>query len=178
MLFRSHNIDQPFVQQLESKNEDIKFARIDADLTDAFKSKVSKKDQKAMEELQGELEKLFRKVLKNDKLTVKVEKLKNKDTSSMITVSEESRRMQDMMKMYSMPGMDMGMFGSEGVTLVLNSQNELVKYISEHMDSANAKMFAEQLYDLALIANKPLSPEEMTKFVARSNKIMLELSKK
>ena len=174
----THNIDQPFVQQLESKNEDIKFARIDADLTDAFKSKVSKKDQKAMEELQGELEKLFRKVLKNDKLTVKVEKLKNKDTSSMITVLEESRRMQDMMKMYSMPGMDMGMFGSEGVTLVLNSQNELVKYISEHMDSANAKMFAEQLYDLALIANKPLSPEEMTKFVARSNKIMLELSKK
>ena len=96
----------------------------------------------------------------------------------MITVSEESRRMEEMMKMYSMPGMDMGMFGSEGVTLVLNSQNELVKYISEHMDSANAKMFAEQLYDLALIANKPLSPEEMTKFVARSNKIMLELSKK
>ena len=131
-----------------------------------------------MEELQGGLKKLFRKVLKNDKLTVKVEKLKNKDTSSMITVSEESRRMQDMMKMYSMPGMDMGMFGSEGVTLVLNSQIELVKYISEHMDSVNAKMFAEQLYDLALIANKPLSPEEMTKFVARSNKIMLELSKK
>lgn len=174
----THNIDQPFVQQLESKNEDIKFARIDADLTDAFKSKVSKKDQKALEELQTELEKLFRKALKKDKLNVKVEKLKNKDTSSMITVSEESRRMQDMMKMYAMPGMDMGMFGGdEGITLVLNSQNELVKYISEHMDSDNAKLFAEQLYDLALIANKPLSPEEMTKFVARSNKIMLELAK-
>ena len=169
----THNIDQPFVQQLESKNEDIKFARIDADLTDAFKSKVSKKDAKALEELQGELEKLFRKVLKKDKLTVKVEKLKNKETSSMITVSEESRRMQDMMKMYSMPGMDMGMFGGdEGVTLVLNSQNELVKYISENQDSDNAKLFAEQLYDLALLANKPLSPEAMTKFVARSNKVM------
>ena len=173
----THSIDQPFVQQLESKNEDIKFARIDADLTDAFKSKVAKKDRQAMEELQTDLEKLFRKVLKKDKLTVKVEKLKNKDTSSMITVSEESRRMQDMMKMYSMPGMDMGMFGDEGITLVLNSQNELVKYISENKDADNAKLFAEQLYDLALIANKPLSPEEMTKFVARSNKIMVELSK-
>ena len=174
----THNIDQPFVQQLESKNEDIKFARIDADLTDAFKSKVSKKDQKALEDLQADLEKLFRKVLKKDKLTVKVEKLKNKDTSSMITISEESRRMQDMMKMYSMPGMDMGNpFADEGITLVLNSQNELVKYISEHKDSDNAKLFAEQLYDLALIANKPLSSEEMTKFVARSNKIMLELSR-
>ena len=172
----THNIDQPFVQQLESKNEDIKFARIDADLTDAFKSRVSKKDQKALEELQADLEKLFRKALKKDKLTVKVEKLKNKDTSSMITVSEESRRMQDMMKMYSMPGMDMP-FGDEGITLVLNSQNELVKYISENQDSANAKLFAEQLYDLALIANKPLTPEEMTKFVARSNKIMIELYK-
>jgi len=173
----THNIDQPFVQQLESKNEDIKFARIDADLTDVFKAKTSKKDAKALETLQKDLEALFRKALKKENLTVKVEKLKDKKTSSMITISEESRRMQDMMKMYSMPGMDMGMFGDEGITLVLNSQNELVKYISEHQDSENAKLFAEQLYDLALIANKPLTPAEMTEFVARSNKIMLELTK-
>jgi len=173
----THNIDQPFVQQLESKNEDIRFARIDADLTDAFKAKVSKKDQKTIETLQKELEELFRKALSKENLTVKVEKLKDKATSSMITVSEESRRMQDMMKMYSMPGMDMGMFGTEGITLVLNYQNDLVKYISEHQDSANAQIFAEQLYDLALIANKPLTSEEMTRFVARTNKIMLELAK-
>lgn len=173
----THNIDQPFIQQLESKNEDIKFARIDADLTNAFKSRVSKKDEKELKDLQGDIEKLFRKVLKKDKLTVKVEKLKNKDISSMITVSEESRRMQDMMKMYAMPGMNTDMFGGdEGITLVLNSQSELVKYIAEHKNSDNAKLFAEQLYDLAMIANKPLSPEQMTKFVSRSNKIMIELS--
>ena len=173
----THNIDQPFVQQLESKNEDIRFVRIDSDITDAFKARTSKKDAKTMETLQGELEELFKKALGKEKITVKLEKLKDKATSSMITVSEESRRMQDMMKMYAMPGMDMGAFGDEGITLVLNYQNELVKYIIDNREAENTELFAQQLYDLALITNKPLSPEEMTKFVARSNKIMIELTK-
>ena len=116
-------------------------------------------------------------MLHKDKLEVKVEKLKNEGVSSMLTVSEESRRMQDMMKMYSMQGMDMGMFGDEGETLILNAGNKLVQYIFENKDSEQVPMICEQLYDLAVLANKPLSPEAMTKFVARSNEIMLLLTK-
>ncbi|MDE5940416.1 MAG: molecular chaperone HtpG [Lachnospiraceae bacterium] len=173
----THNIDQPFVSQLEAKNEGIKFQRIDADLTDTFKAKTSKKAEKEMEEQAESIAKLMKKVLKKDAIKVKIEKLKNKKISSMITLSEESRRMQDMMKMYSMPGMDMGMFGKEGETLILNANHPLVQYVLEHQDGENVKMICEQLYDLALLQQAPLEPEAMTKFVARSNEIMMMLTK-
>jgi molecular chaperone HtpG len=173
----THNIDQPFVSQLEAKNEGIKFQRIDADLTETFKSKTSKKAEKELEEAAEAIGKVMKKVLKKDQITIKVEKLKNKKISSMITLSEESRRMQDMMKMYSMPGMDMGSFGKEGETLVLNANHPLVQYIMEHTEGDNVNMICEQLYDLALLQHAPLEPEAMSKFVARSNDIMMLLTK-
>ncbi|MBR1693123.1 MAG: molecular chaperone HtpG [Lachnospiraceae bacterium] len=171
------NIDQPFISQLESKNEGIHFSRIDADLTDSFKAKTSKKLQKELDEKAEAISEVFKKALKKDALKVKVEKLKNKKISSMITVSEESRRMQDMMKMYAMPGMDAGMFGGQsGETLVLNAGHPLVEYVLDNKDGENVQMICEQLYDLAALQNAPLSPEAMTKFVARSNDIMLLIS--
>ena len=169
-------IDQPFVSQLEAKNEGIKFSRIDADLTDTFKTKTSKKVEEELAQKSEEVSKLFKKAIKKDNITVKVEKLKNKDISSMITVSEEARRMQDMMKMYAMPGMDFGAMGKEGETLILNANNKLVEYILEHQDGENVDLICEQLYDLALIQQAPLQPEAMTKFIARSNKIMMLLA--
>ncbi len=174
----THNIDQPFVQQLESKNEGVKFLRIDADLTDSFKAKTSKKAEKELEENAEAIGKLVKKALKKEKLTVKLEKLKNKKISSMLTISEESRRMQDMMKMYAVNGMDMGMFGEEGETLILNANHPLVQYIMDHKEDKDAKMICEQLYDLAKIQNAPLAAEEMTKFIGRSNEIMLLLTGK
>ncbi len=174
----THNIDQPFVQQLESKNEGIKFMRIDADLTENFKAKTSKKAEKELEENAEEIGKIVKKALKKDKLTVKLEKLKNKKISSMLTISEESRRMQDMMKMYAVGGMGMGAFGEEGETLVLNASHPLVQYIMENKEDKNSRMICEQLYDLAKIQNAPLGAEEMTKFVARSNEIMMLLANK
>ena len=173
----THNIDQPFISQLEAKNEGIKFQRIDADLTDTFRSKTSKKAEKELEEAAQSISKVMKKALKKDKITIKVEKLKNKKISSMITLSEESRRMQDMMKMYSMPGMDMGGFGKEGETLILNANHPLVQYIMEHTDGSNVEMICEQLYDLALLQHAPLEPDAMSKFVARSNDIMMLLTK-
>ena len=170
------NIDQPFINQLEAKNEGIKFSRIDADLTDTFKAKTSKKTQKELEEAAEEISKVFKKALKKENIQIKVDKLKSKKISSMITVSEESRRMQDMMKMYAMPGMDMNMFGGQnGETLVLNANHPLVQYVLENKDGEHVSMICEQLYDLASLQNAPLSPEAMTKFVARSNDIMMLL---
>ena len=171
-----HNIDTSFISQLEQRNEHYKFMRIDADLTDSLK------DETSGDELKDETETLtdlFRKNLHNDKLTVKVEKLKNENVSSIITLSEEGRRMQDMMRMYAaggMGGMDLDMFGGNQ-TLTLNANNALVKYIFEHKDSKHVPMFCEQLYDLALLSNQPLSVDAMTKFVERSNKIMMLLAK-
>ena len=173
----THNIDQPFISQLESKNEGVKFQRIDADLTDTFKAKTGKKAEKELEEAADAIGKAMKKALKKDKITIKVEKLKNKKISSMITLSEESRRMQDMMKMYSMPGMDMGGMGKEGETLILNASHPLVQYIMENTEGANVGMICEQLYDLALLQHSPLDPEAMSKFVARSNDIMMLLAK-
>ncbi len=172
----SHNIDQPFISQLEAKNEGIKFQRIDADLTDVFKAKTSKKAEKEMEEQAATISGIIKKALKKEKLQVKVEKLNNKKISAVITLSEESRRMQDMMKMYAMGG-DMGMFGAEGETLVLNANHPLVQYVTEHQEGENVQMICEQLYDLAKIQHAPLNAEEMTKFVARSNDIMMLLAK-
>ena len=173
----THNIDQPFISQLEAKNEGIKFQRIDADVTDAMKAKTSKKAEKEMEEQAEAIGKLMKKALKNEKLEIKVEKLKNKKISSVITLSEESRRMQDMMKMYAMPGMDMNMFGGEGETLILNANHPLVQYVTEHQDGENVGLICEQLYDLAKLQHAPLTPEAMTNFVNRSNEIMMLLAK-
>ncbi len=169
-----HAIDTSFITQLEQRNENYKFCRIDADVTDTMVEQTSEDELKAETET---LTEVFRKALNNEGLEVKVEKFKNKELSSMLTVSEESRRMQDMMKMYAMGGMDMGMFGSASETLVLNANNDLVQYILNNKDSENVPTFAAQLYDLAKIANAPLSPEAMTEFVARSNKIMMLLAK-
>ena len=170
----THNIDQPFITNMESKNENLKFKRIDADLSDSFKEETSKDELKDMTE---KLSKTFKDALGNENLTVSVEKLKDASISSMITLSEESRRMQDMMKMYGMAGMDPNMFGAEGQTLVLNANNYLVKYVAEHTDGENTKIICEQLYDLAMLSHAPLSPEQMTGFIARSNKIMELLAK-
>ena len=170
-----HNIDSAFITHIEreKEKENIHFQRIDADVTNDFKEEVS------ADELKDEtdaLTELFRKALGKDKLEVKVEKLKNENISSMVTLSEESRRMQDMMKMYGMAGMDPSMFGTTE-TLVLNANNKLVQYIFEHKDSENVPMFCEQLYDLALLSHKPLNPDEMTKFITRSNEILMLLAK-
>ena len=170
-------IDQPFVSQLESKNEGIKFARIDADLTDTFKSENSKETEEELTKKSEEITELFKKAVNNEKITVKVEKLKNEEIASMITVSEESRRMQDMMRMYAMPGMDMGMPGQEGETLILNANNQLVSYVLDNREGENVTLICEQLYDLALLQHAPLQPEAMTKFINRSNKIMELLAK-
>ena len=173
----THNIDQPFISQLEAKNEGIKFMRIDADLTDTFKAKTSKKAEKELSDAAEAISKVMKKVLKKDKIAVKVEKLKNRKIASMVTLSEESRRMQDMMKMYSMPGMDMGEFGKEGETLILNANHPLVEYVLQNTDGKNVDMICEQLYDLALLQHAPLEPEAMAKFVQRSNDIMMLLTK-
>ena len=172
----THNIDSAFISQLEQRNEHVKFQRIDADLTDHFKEEVSEEDAKVLEENKETLTEVFRKALANDKLEVKVEKLKNENVASMVTLSEESRRMQEMMKMYNMYGMDPSMFGTD-VTLVLNANHPLVQYVLEHKDGEHTEMFCKQLYDLALLSNKPLNPEEMTEFVKRSNEIMMLLAK-
>ncbi len=172
-----HNIDQPFISQLEAKNEGIKFLRIDADITDSLKNKTSKKAQEELDKQAEELKPVFEKALKKKDLKVKVEKLKNKKIASMITLSEESRRMQDMMKMYAMPGMDPSMFGgSDGETLILNANHPLVDYISAHKDSEESGMFAEQLYDLAKLQQAPLAADEMTRFIQRSNDILVKLT--
>lgn len=168
-----HNIDTSFISQLERRNEKIKFVRIDADLTDSMKEEVSEEDLK---EAKDSLTETFRKALNNENLKVDVEKLKNAEISSVITLSEEGRRMQDMMKMYGMAGMDASMFGGDQ-TLILNANNALVKYILENKDSEHVPVFCEQLYDLALLSNHPLAPDAMSKFVARSNQIMLLLAK-
>ena len=174
-------IDQPFINQLEMKNEGIRFRRIDADITDSFKNEVSEEDQKELEAQSEAIQKLVREALGNDRLTVKVEKLKNDKVSSVLTISEETRRMQDMMKMYAANGMDMGMFGGgEGETLVLNANHSLVKYVIAHKDeadNANEKLICEQLYDLAKLQNGPLDAQAMTRFVTRSNEIMEVLTR-
>ena len=166
-----HNIDSPFISHVEQSKENVRFLRIDADVSEA----VKEEDGKNLEEETKELSEIFKKSLNKENLTVKVENLKNENVSSMMTISEESRRMQEMMKMYNMYGMDPSMFGGQE-TLVLNAKNKLVQYVLEHKDGENIQMFCEQLYDLALLSHRQLTPEEMTKFVARSNEIMLKLA--
>ena len=171
-----HAIDSAFISHLEAKNQDVKFLRIDADLSDNFKEEVSEDELKETEE---KLSELFKKALDNDKLNVKVEKLKNAEVSSIITLSEEARRMHEMMEMYGMSGMDPSMLGmaAESMTLTLNANNSLVQYVLANPEGEHTNMFCEQLFDLAMLANKPLEPEQMSKFIARSNQIMGLLAK-
>ena len=167
-VYLTQAIDNPFMTQLEYKNEGVKFQRIDADVNDIFKEADAATDESAKETLTE----TFKAALGMDQLEVKVEKLKNAGLASMITVSEESRRIQEMMKMYSAQGMGMGMF-PVSETLVLNANNGLVKYVLNHKDDANTAKICEQLYDLAKLAHGSLSPERMTKFIARSSEIMM-----
>ena len=169
----NHNIDQAFISQLEQGDLKVSFKRIDAGLNDTMKDDA---DEETLKKETEELSEIFKKALGKDKLEVKVEKLKNESVSSMLTLSEETRRMQDMMKMYSAGGMGMDMFG-DSETLVLNSSNKLVQYILNNKEAENVDMFCKQLYDLAVLANHPLKAEEMTEFVNRSNEIMLLLAK-
>lgn len=166
-----HNIDTPFISHLEQKDQNLKFKRIDADLTEELREEGT-----ADEETVKSLTDLFRKNLNKEKLEVRVEKLKNENVAAMITLSEESRRMQDMMKMYNMYGMDSSMFGG-GETLVLNANHPLVKFLVDSSEASQVPVICEQLYDLAMLSHKQLSPEEMTKFVQRSNEILLMLAK-
>ena len=175
-IILKHSIDQPFITQLEQGDLKVKFQRIDADLSETMTQEA---DEETIKKETETLTEVFKKALGKEQLEVKVEKLKNENVSSMMTLSEETRRMQDMMKMYSaggMGGMDMNMFGG-GETLVLNSSNKLVQYILENKDGEYVDMFCKQLYDLAMLAHKPLSAQEMTDFVARSNEIMMLLAK-
>ncbi|MCI6995559.1 MAG: molecular chaperone HtpG [Eubacterium sp.] len=167
-----HNIDAPFITHLEQRNENVSFQRIDADLTDSMKEESGEE----LKELADTLTDVFKKALKKENMNVKVEKLKNDNISSMMTLSEESRRMQEMMKMY---GMDANMFGGDTqTTLILNANHPLVKYVADHKeDEENVPVICEQLYDLAMLAHKQLNPDEMTAFIARSNKIMMLLAK-
>ena len=172
----THNIDTPFISQLEQRNENVQFQRIDADLTEDFKEEVAADEKEAFKANTETLTDIFRKALENEKLDVKVEKLKNENVASMMTLSEEARRMQDMMKMYGMMGMDPGMFGNDA-TLVLNANHPLVQYVLGNKEGEHTNLFCKQLYDLALLGNKPLNPEEMTEFIKRSNEIMMLLTK-
>lgn len=167
------NIDQPFISQLEAKNEGVKFKRIDDELNDSFTEELSEDESK---DLTDKLTDAFKKALGRD-VTIKVQKLKDENISSMITVSEETRRMQDMMKMYGMAGMDPSMFGGAGETLTLNANNDLVKYIVANPEGENTELICKQLYDLALISHTPLNPDSMTAFIERSNKILKILTK-
>ena len=175
-ILLTSNIDTPFITHLEQKNQNVHFLRIDSELSNNFVE--TEEDEEAAKANKEKLTEIFRKALGNDKLEVQVQKLKNANVSSMITESEDSRRMQDMMKMYNMGGFDPTMFGgNSGITLVLNANNQLVQYVLEHGEGENTKTICEQLYDLAMIAHKPLEPEAMTKFIARSNEILGILAK-
>ena len=172
----THNIDSPFITQLEQRNENVKFQRIDADLTDTFKQDVAEDEEETFKANTEALTDIFRKALEKENLDVKVERLKNESVASMMTLSEESRRMQEMMKMYGMPGMDPSMFGADA-TLVLNANHPLVQYVLNNKEGQHTVLFCKQLFDLALLGNKPLNPEEMTAFINRSNEIMMLLTK-
>ncbi|SDZ76455.1 molecular chaperone HtpG [Lachnospiraceae bacterium NK3A20] len=174
-----HNIDAPFIQQLEMKNEGIHFVRIDAGVDEVLKKKSSKKDEEELKKVQPEIEKVVRRALSDDKLKVDVDNLRDKNISSILKVDEQNRRMQDMMKMYAAGGMgSMGDFGREGETLVLNYRHPLVKYVLAHKTTKNTKLICEQLYDMAKIQNAPLSPAEMARFVERTNAVLEVLAGK
>ena len=168
-------IDQPFISMVEQDEEGVQFHRIDTELSDVFKEEISEEDGKVLEENTKSLTEIFKKALGRENLEVKVEKLKNAETSSMITLKEESRRMQDMMRMYGMT--DMGMYGNDGETLILNANNSLVQYVLLNAEGEYTDMICQQLYDLAMLSHRPLDAAAMTAFIERSNKIMKALTK-
>ena len=175
-IILTHNIDSAFITYLEQKHQEVQFLRIDADVHDSLKDEVAEDEKEEFQKTTDSLVEIFRKELGNEKLDVKVEKLKDENVASMAVLSEENRRMQEMMKMYGMGGMDASMFGSQA-TLVLNANHPLVQLLVANKDSKNVSIICKQLYDLAMLAHKPLSPEEMTAFVKRSNDIMMLLTK-
>ena len=175
-IILTHNIDSAFITYLEQKHQDVQFLRIDADVHDSLKDEVAEDEKEELQKTADSLVEIFRKELNNDKLDVKVEKLKDDKVASMAVLSEQERRMAEMMRMYGMGGMDPSVFGSQA-TLVLNANHPLVKFLVEHKRSKNVPIICKQLYDLAMLAHKPLSPEEMTAFVQRSNEIMMLLTK-
>ena len=177
-IYMTENIDNPFVGYLEQKNENVKFLCINSDLSDIFKEEMTEDDKEALKSDAEALTEVFRKALGKENLEVKVEKLKNESVSSMITVSEESRRMQEMMKMYAMSGMDPSMFGGNGETLVLNYNNKLVTYVLEHKEGEHTDAICQQLYDLAALSHGSLTPERMSGFITRSNELMLLMAGK
>ena len=172
----AHNIDSAFITDLEQQHDNVKFQRIDADVHESLKAEVAEEEKETFQKNADSLTEIFRKVLNNEKLDVKVEKLKDENIASMAVLSEESRRMEEMMKMYGMGGMDTGMFGGQA-SLILNADHPLVQYVVENKEGENVELICKQLYDLALLAHKPLSPQEMTAFVQRSNQIMMLLTK-
>lgn len=172
----AHNIDSAFITYLEQKHDNVKFQRIDADVHESLKAEVAEEEKETFQKNADSLTEIFGKVLNNEKLDVKVEKLKDENIASMAVLSEESRRMEEMMKMYGMGGMDTGMFGGQA-SLILNADHPLVQYVVENKEGENVELICKQLYDLALLAHKPLSPQEMTAFVQRSNQIMMLLTK-
>ena len=172
----AHNIDSAFITYLEQKHDNVKFQRIDADVHESLKAEVAEEEKETFQKNADSLTEIFRKALNNDKLDVKVEKLKDENIASMAVLCEESRRMEEMMKMYGMGGMDTGMFGGQA-SLILNADHPLVQYVVENKEGENVELICKQLYDLALLAHKPLSPQEMTAFVQRSNQIMMLLTK-
>ncbi len=167
-----HNIDSPFISQLEQRDDSIRFLRIDADVNESSKEEISEEEQEDFDTLSGDLTEIFRKELDNEGLDVKVEKLKDDSVASIITLPEDNRRMQEMMEMYGYGNMGMN---AEG-TLVLNANHPLVKYVAEHKEGDTVSLICKQLYDQAALANHPLSPEEMTAYVKRSNDIMMKLA--
>ena len=175
-IILTHNIDSAFITYLEQKHQEVQFLRIDADVHDSLKDEVAEDEKEEFQKTTDSLVEIFRKELGNENLDVKVEKLKDENVASMAVLSEENRRMQEMMKMYGMGGMDASMFGSQA-TLVLNANHPLVQFLVANKDSENVSIICKQLYDLAMLAHKPLSPEEMTAFVKRSNDIMMLLTK-
>mgnify|MGYP002543806674 CR=1 FL=1 len=175
-IILTHNIDSAFITYLEQKHQEVQFLRIDADVHDSLKDEVAEDEKEEFQKTTDSLVEIFRKELGNEKLDVKVEKLKDENVASMAVLSEENRRMQEMMKMYGMGGMDASMFGSQA-TLVLNANHPLVQFLVTNKDSENVSIICKQLYDLAMLAHKPLNPEEMTAFVKRSNDIMMLLTK-
>ena len=175
-IILTHNIDSAFITYLEQKHQEVQFLRIDADVHDSLKDEVAEDEKEEFQKTTDSLVEIFRKELGNEKLDVKVEKLKDENVASMAVLSEENRRMQEMMKMYGMGGMDASMFGSQA-TLVLNANHPLVQFLVANKDSENVSIICKQLYDLAMLAHKSLSPEEMTAFVKRSNDIMMLLTK-
>ena len=152
------------------KNEGLKFLRIDSDISeDMREAQAADEEAKKAQEVLSET---FKKALGNDKIKVEISPLKNENVASVLLVSEESRRMQEMMKQYGMLGMDPSMFANEDETLLLNSKHELVKKLLENPEEANTALICEQLYDLAGLSQGKLSPERMTKFIERSNKLL------